>query len=132
MAAGCSSPSESSVCASTGGSTTIRTRGRLSSRSPTSTTESGSPTCTSGWCPASVASSTCSSVSRVTASLPADTDLLDDPSVTCWQDPAVSPVTPLDRQRLLETDDCAARLELLDDLLVGTEEVLTFQLLDHP
>ena len=65
-------------------------------------------------------------------SLPSDTDLLDDPEITCWQDPAVSPVTPLDRQRLLETDDCAARLELLDDLLVGTEEVLTFRLLDEP
>ena len=64
--------------------------------------------------------------------VPVDTDLLDDPGVTCWQDPAVSPVTPLDRQRLLETDDCAARLELLDDLLVGTEEVLTFRLLDEP
>ncbi len=63
--------------------------------------------------------------------LPANTDLLDDPAVTCWQDPAVSPVTPLDRQRLLETADCAARLELLDDLLVGTEEVLTFRLLDE-
>ena len=65
-------------------------------------------------------------------SLPADIDLLDDPAVTCWQDPAVSPVTPLDRQRLLETDDCAARLELLGDLLVGAEEVLAFRLLDEP
>jgi uncharacterized protein len=64
--------------------------------------------------------------------LPADIDLLDDPAVTCWQDPAVSPVTPLDRQRLLETEDCASRLELLDDLLVGTEEVLTFRLLAEP
>lgn len=58
-----------------------------------------------------------------------DTDLLDVPSVACWQDPAVSPVAALDRQRLLETDDCAQRLELLDELLVGAEEVLTFRLL---
>lgn len=62
--------------------------------------------------------------------LPADAELPDDPSVPCWQDAAVSPVTALDRQRLLETGDCSARMELLDELLVGAEEVLTFRLLD--
>jgi uncharacterized protein len=55
--------------------------------------------------------------------LPEETDL------ACWWAPALSPLTALDRQALLEVDDCAERLALLDDLLVGAEEVLTFHLL---
>jgi len=51
-------------------------------------------------------------------------DVAEDPEVACWQTAILSPLNPHDAQRVLTTDDCSARLRLLDDLLAGIEETL--------
>jgi uncharacterized protein len=60
--------------------------------------------------------------------VPPDVDLDPSPGVACWQTPIVSPVTAHDRHRLLVTDDCTRRLQLLDELLGELEEALRFRL----
>jgi uncharacterized protein len=59
-----------------------------------------------------------------------DVELDPSPAMACWQTPIVTPLTPHDRQRLLAVDDCAQRLELLDELLSDLEQVLRFRLAD--
>jgi Lon protease-like protein len=45
------------------------------------------------------------------AALPSDLQLHADPDVAAWQLCALAPISPFDKQRLLETDRCSARLE---------------------
>jgi Lon protease-like protein len=59
--------------------------------------------------------------------VPATFDLADDPGVACWQAAVLSPLNPHDAQRVLRTDDCTARLRLLDGLLAGVEEALELE-----
>ncbi len=54
-------------------------------------------------------------------------DVAEDPTVACWQAAVLSPLNPHDAQRVLTTDDCAARLRLLDDLLADVERTLELQ-----
>ncbi|MEX2550599.1 MAG: LON peptidase substrate-binding domain-containing protein [Nitriliruptoraceae bacterium] len=54
-------------------------------------------------------------------------DLADEPDVACWQAAVLSPLNPHDAQRVLQTDDCADRLRLLDELLAGIEETLELE-----
>ena len=50
------------------------------------------------------------------AAIPADLRLDPDPERACWQLCALAPLTPLDQQRLLETNGTAARLAELTAL----------------
>lgn len=56
--------------------------------------------------------------------LPADFEVSDDPSTAVWQLSALSPLGPLDRQRLLTAENAALRLSLLTELLADAEEVI--------
>lgn len=55
---------------------------------------------------------------------PATLDVSDDPSIAVWQLASLSPMGPLDRQRLLAADSAAHRLSLLAEFLVDAEEVI--------
>ena len=41
---------------------------------------------------------------------PSDLQLDPDPEVAAWQICGLAPISPFDKQRLLETDECGARL----------------------
>lgn len=60
--------------------------------------------------------------------VPSTFEIEADPSVACWQTAVAAPLTPFDAQRVLAAPTCSARIELLDELLEGLEEVLGFQL----
>ncbi|MFA9429442.1 LON peptidase substrate-binding domain-containing protein [Egicoccus sp. AB-alg2] len=60
--------------------------------------------------------------------VPPTVELSDDPDVGCWQVAVVAPLTPLDAQRILETDAGLERMQLLDGMLVDLEESLAWQL----
>ena len=55
---------------------------------------------------------------------PANFEVSDDPSTAVWQLAALSPMGPLDRQRLLTADNTAQRLDLLAELLADAEELI--------
>lgn len=55
-------------------------------------------------------------------------ELVSDPVVACWQVAGSAPLTPLDAQRLLETDACDERLRLLNGFLEGSEQLLEFRI----
>ena len=55
---------------------------------------------------------------------PVTFEVADDPPTAVWQLSALSPLGPLDRQRLLTADHTAHRLGLLADLLADAEEML--------
>ena len=55
---------------------------------------------------------------------PATFEVSDDPRTAAWQLSALSPLGPLDRQRLLTADNTAHRLSQLGDLLADLEEML--------
>lgn len=55
---------------------------------------------------------------------PATHEISDDPQTAAWQLAALSPLGPLDRQRLLTADNTAHRLSQLGDLLADLEEML--------
>ncbi len=57
-------------------------------------------------------------------------DLADEPEVACWQCAVLAPLNPFDAQRVLATDRCDRRMELLDELLIGLEESMVFRLHD--
>lgn len=60
--------------------------------------------------------------------VPSTFDLAEDPEVACWQAAVMAPLNPFDAQRVLATDRCTDRLELLDELLVGSAEAFEFRL----
>ena len=60
--------------------------------------------------------------------VPADFDLAEEPGLACWQGPVLTPLNPHDAQRVLVTERCDERMELMDELLEGMEEVLSFRL----
>ena len=55
---------------------------------------------------------------------PAAFEVADDPTTAVWQLAALSPVGPLDRQRLLTAENTASRLGLLAGLLADSEEII--------
>ncbi|MCQ3808995.1 MAG: LON peptidase substrate-binding domain-containing protein [Acidimicrobiia bacterium] len=55
---------------------------------------------------------------------PAAFELSDDPAAAVWQLAALSPLGPLDRQRLLTAEGTAHRLGLLAEFLADAEEVI--------
>lgn len=63
--------------------------------------------------------------------VPSTFDLADDPEVACWQAAVMAPLNPFDAQRVLTTDRCTDRLELVDDLLDGLIETFEFRLHDE-
>ncbi len=56
--------------------------------------------------------------------LPADFEISEDPLTAVWQLSAMSPLGPLDRQRLLTAENATLRLSLLAELLADAEEVI--------
>ncbi len=56
--------------------------------------------------------------------LPADFEVADDPSTAVWQLAALSPMGPLDRQKLLTANTTAQRLGLLAGFLADAEELI--------
>lgn len=62
------------------------------------------------------------------ADVPSTFEVAEDPSTACWQAVVLAPLTPFDAQRVLAVDVCAARLQLLDELLADLEVTLSFQL----
>lgn len=56
--------------------------------------------------------------------LPADFEISGDPLTAVWQLSAMSPLGPLDRQRLLTAENATLRLSLLAELLADAEEVI--------
>lgn len=62
------------------------------------------------------------------ADMPATFEVAEDPATACWQAVVLAPLTPFDAQRVLAVDRCAARLQLLDELLADLEITLRFQL----
>ena len=62
--------------------------------------------------------------------VPPDTDLDAAADARCWQPAVLTPLSPLDRQRLLDEDDCAQRLRLVEQYLAEQEELLRFRLSD--
>ena len=56
--------------------------------------------------------------------VPADFEISDDTSTAIWQLASLSPLGPMDRQRLLTADTAALRLDLLAELLSETEELI--------
>ena len=60
--------------------------------------------------------------------VPADFDLAEDPRMACWQGAVLSPLNPHDAQRVLVTERWDERLDLVDELLEGVEEVLSYRL----
>jgi uncharacterized protein len=63
--------------------------------------------------------------------VPSTFDLAEDPEVACWQAAVIAPLNPFDAQRVLATDSCVDRLELMDELLVGLTEAFEFRILDE-
>ena len=59
---------------------------------------------------------------------PATFELTDDPVKAAWQLVAIAPLGPLDKQRLLELDDHAERLEALAALAEEEATVLAYRL----
>ncbi len=55
-------------------------------------------------------------------------DVAEEPEVACWQAAVLSPLTAFDAQRVLATDACAGRMELLEQLLREAEEALRLEL----
>ena len=55
-------------------------------------------------------------------------ELASEGEVACWQAAVLSPLTAYDAQRVLATDDCVTRMQLVEELLTGLEETLQFQL----
>ncbi len=55
---------------------------------------------------------------------PADFEMSEDPPTAVWQLSALSPMGPLDRQKLLTADNATFRLGLLAELLSEAEEVI--------
>jgi len=55
---------------------------------------------------------------------PATLDVSDDLSIAVWQLASLSPMGPLDRQRLLTADSAAHRLSLLAKFLADAEEII--------
>ena len=55
---------------------------------------------------------------------PATLDVSDDPSIAVWQLASLSPMGPLDRQKLLTADSAAHRLSLLAEFLADAEEII--------
>ena len=55
---------------------------------------------------------------------PATFEVSDDPETATWQLCALSPLGPLDRQRLLTADTTPRRLDALAELLADAEEIL--------
>lgn len=55
---------------------------------------------------------------------PATFEVSDDPSTAVWQLASLSPLGPLDRQRLLTAENSAHRLGLLAEFLADAEEVI--------
>jgi Lon protease-like protein len=64
--------------------------------------------------------------------VPPDVTVDEDPVAAGWQLAVMSPLTPLDAQRLLEARPWPTRLRLLDELVAGLEETLTFRLASGP
>lgn len=64
--------------------------------------------------------------------VPPDFELTAEPEVACWQAAVMAPLTSFDAQRVLVTDRCADRLDLLEELLIGLEESQRFRLADDP
>ena len=62
------------------------------------------------------------------AAAPATVVLDPDPAVAAWQLAAVSPLGPVDHQRLLEIDDAAARLNVLAALATDASALLAYRL----
>ncbi len=62
--------------------------------------------------------------------VPPDFELAEDAEVACWQAAVMAPLNSYDAQRVLATDRCADRLDLLEGLLFGLEESLRFRLAD--
>lgn len=60
--------------------------------------------------------------------VPATFEIEATPTAASWQIAVAAPLTPFDAQRVLATPGCRERLALLDELLDGLEEVLSFQL----
>ena len=59
---------------------------------------------------------------------PATVELSDDALARSWQVATLAPLGPLDAQRVLEVDDAAERVALLDRLLGEREDDLTLQI----
>ena len=59
---------------------------------------------------------------------PANVEVDGDPSVAAYQLAAIAPLGPVDRQRLLEQEDPAARLRLLTSLATDAAAVLAYRL----
>ncbi|GGI08340.1 LON peptidase substrate-binding domain-containing protein [Egicoccus halophilus] len=64
--------------------------------------------------------------------VPPTVELSDDLDVACWQAAVVAPLSPIDAQRVLETDGCGERMQLLDRMLLDLEEVLEMELRAGP
>lgn len=60
--------------------------------------------------------------------VPSTFDLAEEPDVACWQAAVLAPLNPFDAQRVLATNRCTDRIELLDELLVGSSEAFEFRL----
>lgn len=56
--------------------------------------------------------------------LPAGFEVAEDPSTAVWQLAALSPMGPLDRQKLLTANTTSQRLDLLAGLLTDAEELI--------
>jgi uncharacterized protein len=63
--------------------------------------------------------------------VPSTFELAEDPQVACWQAAVMAPLNPFDAQRVLATDSCKERLELMNELLVGLTEAFEFRILDE-
>jgi len=63
--------------------------------------------------------------------VPSTFDLAEDPEVACWQAAVMAPLNPFDAQRVLATDRCLDRLELVDELLIGLTEAFEFRIHDE-
>jgi uncharacterized protein len=63
--------------------------------------------------------------------VPSTFDVAEDPQVACWQAAVMAPFNPFDAQRVLTTDHCLERLELVDELLGGLVETFEFRLHDE-
>lgn len=59
--------------------------------------------------------------------VPADYEASPELDVACWQPAVATPLAALDAQRLLGIDDCGHRLAVLEDLLDGVVDTLTFR-----
>jgi uncharacterized protein len=60
--------------------------------------------------------------------VPATTELVDDPLEASYQASVLAPIGPMDAQRLLSVDGAGERLALLEESLEAAEELLEFRL----